>query len=90
MRTKRQSQSLFVKMVRSPIRALCKARDFYVQSITNCSDHLDYSNNMDAIGRFVALPRSYSAPSSRSDDRDDFKELMRAASARTMDNYGEN
>ena len=86
MRTKGQSQSLFVKIMKSPIRALCKARDFYVRSITNCSDQMNYSNNMDAVGRFAALPRSYSANSSRSDDNDDFKELMRAASARTMAN----
>ena len=70
----------------SPIRALGKARDMYVRGITKCGQNLNYGNPMDAEGRFSAFPRSYSvATSTRSEGSDeDFAELMRAASARTL------
>ncbi|KAI4316600.1 hypothetical protein L6164_024566 [Bauhinia variegata] len=86
MRSKGQNQSMLVRIIMSPIRALGKARDLYVRSITNCGDNMNYGGNFDAAGRFAALPRSYSAATSRSDDGEDFRELMRAASARTMVN----
>lgn len=72
----------------SPVKALVKARDMYVRSITNCGQNMSYGNPMDSAGRFSALPRSYStATSTRSDqENEDFTELVRAASARTLVN----
>ncbi|KAL3013288.1 hypothetical protein AAZX31_06G044100 [Glycine max] len=58
----------------------------YVSSITKCGHNMNYSNPVDAAGRFQALPRSYSAATSRSDNNEDFAELLRAASARTLGN----
>ncbi|KAI4337068.1 hypothetical protein L6164_015526 [Bauhinia variegata] len=86
MRSKGQSQSMLVRIIMSPIRALGKAKDLYVRSITNCGGNMNYGSNTDAAGRFAAFPRSYSTATSRSDDGEDFRELMRAASARTMVN----
>ena len=84
MRNRGQNQRTFVRIITSPIRALYKARDFYIRSITNCGDQMNYSNPMDAAGRFEALPRSYSVATARSDENEDYKDLVRAASARTM------
>ncbi|KAG6422049.1 hypothetical protein SASPL_118610 [Salvia splendens] len=81
-----QQQSLFVFIITTPYRALCKARDFYVKSMLNCA-------NSNAIGLHSsvqpgpALPRSFSATissRSRRDDDADYRELVRAASARTI------
>ncbi|XP_058786128.1 uncharacterized protein LOC131660811 [Vicia villosa] len=61
----------------------------YVRSITKCGNNLNYTNPIDSTGRFENLPRSYSAVTTRSGgagDSEDFVELMRAASARTLVN----
>ncbi|XP_027356299.1 uncharacterized protein LOC113865760 [Abrus precatorius] len=82
---KQQKQNKLVWIITTPIRVLGKARDMYVRSITKCGHSMNYSNPVDAAGRFEALPRSYSAATSRSDN-EDFAELLRAASARTLVN----
>ncbi|KAL2346494.1 hypothetical protein Fmac_000494 [Flemingia macrophylla] len=82
---KEQKQNRLVWIITTPFRVLGKARDMYVRSITKCGNNMNYSNPVDATGRFEALPRSYSAATSRSDN-DDFAELLRAASARTLVN----
>jgi len=80
---KEQKQNKFVWIITTPFRVLGKARDAYVRSITQCGHNMNYSNPVDAAGRFEALPRSYSVATSRSDN-EDFAELLRAASARTL------
>ncbi|KAE9586854.1 hypothetical protein Lal_00004673 [Lupinus albus] len=87
MRRKGQSQNMFLRIITIPLRVLSKARDIYVKSITTCGNNMNYNNPVDAVGRFSALPRSYSAATStRSMDNEDFAELIRAASARTLVN----
>ncbi|TKY57911.1 hypothetical protein E2542_SST14965 [Spatholobus suberectus] len=82
MRSKGQSQSMLVRIVASPIRALGKARDMYVRSITNCGQHMSYGDPAEGAGRFS---RSHSvATSTRSEVSEDYAELVRAASARTL------
>ncbi|CAJ2643882.1 unnamed protein product [Trifolium pratense] len=86
---KEQKQNKIVRIITTPIRVLGKARDMYVRSITKCGNNMNYSNPIDPTGRFENLPRSYSAVTSRSgggDNSEDFNELMRAASARTLVN----
>ncbi|CAJ1973481.1 unnamed protein product [Sphenostylis stenocarpa] len=78
-------QSKLVWIITTPFRVLGKAKDAYVRSITKCGHNMNYSNPVDAAGRFEALPRSYSVATSRSDN-EDFAELLRAASARTLVN----
>ncbi|XP_061372041.1 uncharacterized protein LOC133314563 [Gastrolobium bilobum] len=88
-KSKEQSQNKFVRIITLPIRVLGRARDMYVRNITKCGHNMNYSNPVDAAGRFEALPRSYSAATSRSGgggDNEDFAELLRAASARTLVN----
>jgi len=80
---KEQKQNKIVRIITTPIRVLVKAKDMYVRSITKCGNNMNYSN---PTGRFENLPRSYSAVTSQSGDNEDFAELMRAASARTLVN----
>lgn len=87
---------MFMRIMCSPIRALGKARDAYVRSITNCGQSMNYgSYPMDAASRFSSLSRSQTTSSRRSssssslsrlDNNEDFAELVRAASARTLGN----
>ncbi|OIW14917.1 hypothetical protein TanjilG_30636 [Lupinus angustifolius] len=78
---------MLLRIITIPLRVLCKARDIYVKSITKCGNNMSYNNPVDAVGRFSSLPRSYSAATStRSMNNEDFAELIRAASARTLVN----
>ncbi|CAK8568381.1 unnamed protein product [Lathyrus sativus] len=86
---KEQKQNKIVRIITTPIRVLGKAKDMYVRSITKCGNNMNYSKPVDSTGRFQNLPRSYSAVTTRSagaGDSEDFVDLMRAASARTLVN----
>ncbi|XP_021859861.1 uncharacterized protein [Spinacia oleracea] len=84
MKSKRQENKL-MKMIRMPIRALAKARDFYVKSMNNYADKACYGG---ASTYADPLPRSFSTSSSirSSNTSDDYKELVRAASTSTLGN----
>ncbi|KAK7410095.1 hypothetical protein VNO78_00616 [Psophocarpus tetragonolobus] len=82
---KDKKQNKLVWIITTPFRVLGKAKDMYVRGITKCGNNMNYSSPVDAAGRFEALPRSYSTATSRSDN-EDFAELLRAASARTLGN----
>ncbi|WMV27291.1 hypothetical protein MTR67_020676 [Solanum verrucosum] len=70
-------QNRFIRILALPWKALIKARDCYVGTMTNY-----------AVVNPRSLPKSYSVKSSTSaDNSEDFRELVRAASARSM---GEN
>ncbi|XP_051150449.1 uncharacterized protein LOC127264902 [Andrographis paniculata] len=80
MKTRGTQHNRFLRVISIPYRALCKVRDFYVNSIIDCTN----SNVVGVRGASQAapLPRSFSrASSARSDDSEDFRELVRAASA---------
>ncbi|KAL2529501.1 hypothetical protein Fot_22102 [Forsythia ovata] len=79
MKSKIRRQNSFVRVITIPYRALCKARDFYVRSITDCSDMASYRPT-----KVSGLPKSYSVSSTRSSESEDFKELIRAASSRSI------
>ncbi|PIA29461.1 hypothetical protein AQUCO_06000069v1 [Aquilegia coerulea] len=72
----------FIKCIKAPIRFLTKARDLYVNSLTDCT------GRMNAVGYpsgpVNMMPRSFSTSSSRSNDDEDFRELVRAASQRGL------
>lgn len=84
MRKKGEKKKMVVRIITSPLRALGKAKDFYMRSITSCGNSMNYSNPMDIAGRFEALPRSYSVATTKQEGTEDFAELMRAASVRTL------
>ncbi|KAG6648852.1 uncharacterized protein LOC122314779 [Carya illinoinensis] len=74
-------QNKFVRFLTTPIRILGKARDIYVRRITDCATGVSYGQ---AMGCSAALPKSFSVSSSRSNDGEDLRELIRAASVRTL------
>ncbi|EEF37123.1 conserved hypothetical protein [Ricinus communis] len=80
-------QSKISKFIKSPLRILLKARDFYVKSMTEYSDRIGYGTFMGCpTGHVVeTLPKSYSVNSTKSSSRDDdYRELLRAASTRGL------
>ncbi|XP_041017393.1 uncharacterized protein LOC121259735 [Juglans microcarpa x Juglans regia] len=79
--SKGQYQNKFVRFLTTPIRILGKARDIYVRRITDCATRVSYGQ---AMGCSAALPKSFSVSSSRSNDGEDLRELIRAASVRTL------
>ncbi|CAA2968408.1 uncharacterized protein LOC111386524 [Olea europaea var. sylvestris] len=80
MKSKVSGQNSFLRVITIPYRVLCKARDFYVRSITDCSVMANYRpTNM------RGLSKSYSVRSSLSSESEDFRELVRASSNRRTD-----
>ncbi|KAA8528447.1 hypothetical protein F0562_035802 [Nyssa sinensis] len=87
MRTKASNQNKFLRILTIPIRVLSKARDFYVRSMTDCAERVSYGNVMGGpAGQLSSLPKSFSVSSSRSDDGEDLRELIRATSTRSLGN----
>ncbi|KAH7566714.1 hypothetical protein ACOSQ2_023669 [Xanthoceras sorbifolium] len=87
MNTKKSSKDgKLSKYFKSTVRILVKARDFYIRSMTECSDKVTYGTAMGCpTGQPLSLPRSYSVSSSKSSGNDDdFRELVRAASTRGL------
>ncbi|PIN11603.1 hypothetical protein CDL12_15788 [Handroanthus impetiginosus] len=84
MKSRSSQQNRFLRIITGPIRALCKARDFYVRSMTEYADRMNYGNVMAVPGtsQVSGLPKSFSVGSGRSYNSEDFQELVRAASAR--------
>ncbi|XP_059459676.1 uncharacterized protein LOC132189146 [Corylus avellana] len=81
MGIKGHHQNRFVRFITIPFRLLGKTKDLYVRSMTSCAQGVGHSQSM---GSGVALPKSFSVSSSRCSDDDDLKELIRAASTRTL------
>ncbi|EOA33874.1 hypothetical protein CARUB_v10021366mg [Capsella rubella] len=95
-----QKQNRFLRIITMPLKVLCKARDLYMRSITGCAARTHYSSAVDAAS--VPFPRSRSTSSAfsssaassrrRSSDYtfdDDYSELLRAASARSLGHKNE-
>ncbi|GMJ03857.1 hypothetical protein like AT4G37700 [Hibiscus trionum] len=82
-------ESRLSRYLKAPVRFLVKAGNFYVKSMTEYSERVGYGTVMGCpTGQVNTLPRSYSVGSTRSGNGgdDDFRELVRAASTRTIDN----
>ncbi|KAL3505105.1 hypothetical protein ACH5RR_034946 [Cinchona calisaya] len=84
--TKASQQNRFLRIMTIPIRALGKARDFYVRSMSSCGTRIGYggAGGMPSANYMGNLPRSFSVNSSISDDNDDFRELIKVASTRSL------
>ena len=88
MKTKAHGQSRFMRVITIPLRVLCKARDVYVKSMIDCSMGTSYGPSMvSRAGQHPPLPRSFSVSSSGSGE--DYRELVRAASARSSGHSNE-
>lgn len=76
------------KCLKAPFRLLSKAADFYVRSITNCSGRVKCGPS---LVQLHGLPKSYSSSSSKSTilyTDEDLRELIRAASRRSLRDSG--
>ncbi|XP_024008687.1 uncharacterized protein LOC112084094 [Eutrema salsugineum] len=98
MRNRGQNQNKFLRIILTPLRALGKARDLYVRSITGCAARTHYSSTASVSGPFPRSRSSSSAAfsSSASSRRttdfgidDDYSELVRAASVRSLGHKNE-
>ncbi|KAL0694508.1 hypothetical protein Bca4012_061688 [Brassica carinata] len=99
MRNGGQSQNKFLRIISTPFRALSKARDLYVRSITGCASRTQYPSSSSSVS--TAFPRSKSSSSAafsssastrRATDfgiDDDYSELVRAASVRSLGHKNE-
>ncbi|XP_040999185.1 uncharacterized protein LOC121244987 [Juglans microcarpa x Juglans regia] len=76
------------RYLKAPIRILIKIREFYVQGMTELSGRFEYGTAMGCpTPQIATLPKSFSTNSSRSsNNNEDFRELMRAASTRGLGN----
>ncbi|KAI3785151.1 hypothetical protein L1987_44264 [Smallanthus sonchifolius] len=75
---KTKKPSMAIRVLKAPVRVVCKIRDLYISSMYTCAAGMG-----GPTGPYTsALPRSYSTASSRTDD--DFAELMRIASTRSL------
>ncbi|KAK1433151.1 hypothetical protein QVD17_10057 [Tagetes erecta] len=70
--------SIAIRVLKAPLRVVCKIRDFYVSSMYSCAAGMGGPNGPYTSG----LPKSYSTTSSRADE--DFAELMRIASTKSL------
>lgn len=84
----RKPESKLIRLLKSPIRVLIRARDFYIRSMTDCADRVSYGSVMGCpTGQVSSLPRSFSVNSTKSSSQDeDLRELIRAASTRSLGN----
>lgn len=90
VKTKKSNQpGIFSKYLRASIRMLIKARDLYVEGMSNCSEKIAFGTAMGCpTGQVnMGLPRSYSLNTSKSSsNNEDLRELIRAASTRSLGN----
>ncbi|KVH98693.1 Uncharacterized conserved protein UCP031279 [Cynara cardunculus var. scolymus] len=69
-----------IRVITTPYKALCKAKDLYIRSITSCANRTTYGGSAITFG--TQLPRSSSSSSSSCDE--DLRELIRANSTTRM------
>ncbi|CAA3011442.1 uncharacterized protein LOC111366447 [Olea europaea var. sylvestris] len=78
-------ESKISRFIRAPIRVLSKARDLYVKSMLNCAGEFTYASAMGCpTPQTTSLPRSFSVNSTVSSSDEDFRELIRASSTRSL------
>ncbi|CAN8305678.1 unnamed protein product [Cochlearia groenlandica] len=93
-----QNKNKFLRIISTPLRAIGKARDFYVRSITGCAAKTHYSSSTTVTNPFPrsrsssSAAFSSSASSRRATDfgiNEDYSELVRAASVRSLGHKNE-
>ncbi|CAK9155566.1 unnamed protein product [Ilex paraguariensis] len=87
MSTRAKKESKITRCMKAPIRVLIRARDFYIRSLSGCAGRVSYGTVIGGPAPIVnsTLPKSFSVHSTSSND-EDFRELMRIASTRSLGN----
>lgn len=87
---KSNQPGIFSRCLRASKRMLMKARELYVEGMTDCSEMIAFGTAMGCPWGQVNmgfLPRSYSVnPSKSSSNNEDLRELVRAAPSRSLGN----
>ncbi|XVF61386.1 hypothetical protein PTKIN_Ptkin08bG0125000 [Pterospermum kingtungense] len=89
MSKKGSKESKLSRYLKAPIRILIKGRDFYIKNMAKYSDGIGYATVLGCpTGQVNTLPRSFSVGSEKSGngDDDDLRELIKAASTRSLGN----
>ncbi|XP_076959950.1 uncharacterized protein LOC143636178 [Bidens hawaiensis] len=80
-------KKLMMRIITTPYRAICKARDFYIRSITDCANHTNYGGVAAAsFGAPISRTSSTSSFGSNTAAAEDLRELIRANSTARMGN----
>ncbi|KAI3768257.1 hypothetical protein L2E82_18792 [Cichorium intybus] len=77
---KSQKPSIATRVLKAPVRAICKIRDLYISGMYSCAAGMGAGGSAYTT---TDLPKSYSTTSSRNED---FAELMRIASTKSLCN----
>ncbi|XP_076893146.1 uncharacterized protein LOC143545084 [Bidens hawaiensis] len=78
-------KNIMMRIITTPYRAICKARDFYIRSITDCANHTNYGGVAAAsFGAPISRTSSSSSFGSSSAAAEDLRELIRANSTARM------
>ncbi|KAL2471542.1 Uncharacterized protein Adt_39678 [Abeliophyllum distichum] len=73
-KTKKSHQNRFLRIINKfPIRALIKARDFYVKTMTDYDNSMNYVMGMPVTVQASYLPKSFVPNSSRSFNNEDLQ-----------------
>ncbi|THG18795.1 uncharacterized protein LOC114263275 [Camellia sinensis] len=87
MSKKGSKESKLSRVLKSPFRVLTKARDFYIQSMSQCAGNFEYAGAMGCpTGQISTLPKSFSVSSTNSSNSEDLRDLVRIASTRSLNN----
>ncbi|XP_058068710.1 uncharacterized protein LOC131218045 [Magnolia sinica] len=83
MKNETSSSNKLTRCLKAPFRVLCRARDFYIKSMNNCSSRIDYGAAMGCPAAVVyTLPKSFSMNSTRTREDEELRELLRIVSKR--------
>lgn len=87
MKTKDNKESKISRCIKAPIRALSRARDFYVRSMNNLGGEASFGGGCPSA-QATTLPKSFSINNASLSTRrdEDFRELLRVASTRSLSN----
>ncbi|XP_057501670.1 uncharacterized protein LOC130785505 [Actinidia eriantha] len=88
MDKKARKESKISRYFKAPFRVLAKAHDFYINSLIQCAGRAEFGGAMTGPTAQVSssLPKSFSVNSSKASDDEDLRDLIRAASTRSLSN----
>ncbi|XP_057504518.1 uncharacterized protein LOC130787987 [Actinidia eriantha] len=88
MDKKERKESKISRFFKAPFGVLSKFHDFYINSLTQCAGRAEFGGAMAGPTAQVSssLPKSFSVSSSKASDDEDLRDLIRAASTRSLTN----
>ncbi|KAJ0513521.1 hypothetical protein HanRHA438_Chr10g0448271 [Helianthus annuus] len=78
-------KNMVIRIITTPFRAIRKAKDFYIRSITDCANHTNYGVAAASLGNPMSRNSSTSSFGSSNAAAEDLRELIRANSTTRND-----